>query len=94
MGNNRLHALMLMYVHKNILDNINLADVAHEFVDRKDSRKQTLGRFSQNFSLWLKLRYFSYIYISYQMYITWSCVAFFHSLNRFPNVNDNSTTFC
>ena len=24
----------------------------------------------------LKLRYFSYIYISYQVYITWSCVAF------------------
>ena len=32
MGNNRLHALILMHVHK-ILDNINLADVANEFVD-------------------------------------------------------------
>ena len=39
MGNNRLHALMLVHVHKNILDNMNLADVANEFVDRKDSRK-------------------------------------------------------
>ena len=39
MGNNRLHALMLVHVHKNILDNINLADVANEFVDRKDSCK-------------------------------------------------------
>ena len=39
MGNNRLHNLMLVHVHKNILDNINLADVANEFVDRKDSRK-------------------------------------------------------
>ena len=39
MGNNRLHALMLEHVHKNILANINLADVAKEFVDRKDNRK-------------------------------------------------------
>ena len=30
-----------MHVHKNILGNINLADVANEFVDRKDNRKQT-----------------------------------------------------
>ena len=39
MGNNRLYALILVHVHKNILENINLADVANEFVDRKDSRK-------------------------------------------------------
>ena len=38
-GNNRLHALILVHVHKNILDNINFADVANKFVDRKDSRK-------------------------------------------------------
>ena len=37
----------------------------------------------------LKLRYFSYIYISYQMYITWSCVAFYHLLNTFPQANDS-----
>ena len=48
MENNRLQALMLMHVHKNILDNINLAYVANEFVDRRDSRKQTFGHFSQN----------------------------------------------
>ena len=41
MGNNRLHALMLMDVYMNILGNINLADVAHDSFDRKDSRKQT-----------------------------------------------------
>ena len=23
-------------------------------------------------------RYFSYIYVSYQMYVTWSCVTFYH----------------
>ena len=40
-GNNRLHALMLVHVHNNILDDINLADVANQFVDRKNSRKQT-----------------------------------------------------
>ena len=39
MGNNRLHALMLVHVHKNILDNMNLPNVANEFVHRKDSRE-------------------------------------------------------
>ena len=48
MGNKWLHALMLMHVHKNILDNINLAGVAIEFVDRRDSQKKTFGHFSQN----------------------------------------------
>ena len=42
-----------MHVHKNILDNINIADVANEFVDRKDSRKQTFGHFSQNYSQYI-----------------------------------------
>ena len=37
----------------------------------------------------LILRYISYIYISYQMYKTWSCVTYCHSLNRFPQANDN-----
>ena len=50
MGNNRLHALIWMHVHKNILDNINLADAANESADRKDSRKQTIRHFSQNHS--------------------------------------------
>lgn len=45
MGNNRLHALMLLYVRKNILDNINL-----EKMYRKDSRKQIFRHFSQNYS--------------------------------------------
>ena len=40
MGNSRLNALMLVHVH-NILDNTNLADVLNQFLDRKDSRKQT-----------------------------------------------------
>ena len=37
---------MLTHVHKNILGNINLADVKNEFVARKDSRKQALRHFS------------------------------------------------
>ena len=32
---------MLTNVHKNILHNINLADIANEFVNRKDSRKHS-----------------------------------------------------
>ena len=47
MGNNRLHALILMHIHK-ILDSINLADVANESVDTRDNRKQTFGHFSQS----------------------------------------------
>ena len=35
------------------------------------------------------LRYFPYIYICYQIYKTWSCVTFYHSLNRFPQANCN-----
>ena len=49
-GNNQLHALILVHVHKNILNNINVADVVSEFFDKNDSRKQTFGHFSQNHS--------------------------------------------
>ena len=41
---------MLVHVHINILDHINLADVANEFVDRKASRKQKFGHLSRNYS--------------------------------------------
>ena len=49
-GKNRLYVLILVHVHINIPDNINLADVANEFVVRKDNRKQKFGHFSQNYS--------------------------------------------
>ena len=39
---------MLVHVHINIMDNVNLVDLAKQFVNRKDSRKQTFGHFSQN----------------------------------------------
>ena len=45
MGNTRLHALMLAHVHNNILDNIYIAHVANQFVDRKDIHKQTFRHF-------------------------------------------------
>ena len=37
----------------------------------------------------LTRKYFSYIYISYQMYKTGSCVTFHHPLNRIPLGDDN-----
>ena len=47
-------------------------------------------RFIHNiYKIVLTLRYFSYIYVSYQMYKTWSCWTFYHALNRFPQGNDN-----
>ena len=49
MAINRLHALMLVHVHSNILDNINLADVANQFLDRKNRRKQTFRHLCQNY---------------------------------------------
>ena len=49
MGNNRLHALMLLHVYDNILDNINLADVANQFVHTKYRRRQTFWYLSQNY---------------------------------------------
>ena len=45
MGNNWPQSLMFMYDHMNILDNINLADVSHDLVGRKDSRKQIFRNF-------------------------------------------------
>ena len=69
MGKNRLPALLMVHVHKNILDNINLGYVANEFVDGIDSRKQTYRYFLRTIhnicKIKLTLRYFPYIYISY-----------------------------
>ena len=55
-------------VHKGILDNINLADVANEYANRKVANKhQTF--FSELITTYVS---FSYIYISYHMCKTWS----------------------
>ena len=68
---------MLVRVHNNILDNINLADVVNQLVDKKDSRKKHSGIFLRIIhnicKITLKLSYFSYIYISYHMYKAWNC---------------------
>ena len=93
-GNNRLHALMLVHVHINIVNNFNLADVTNQFVDRKDSRKQTFGHLSQNYIYKIKLKLgffhiFIFVYISHQVHEMWSCLTFYHSLNRFPKSIDN-----
>ena len=69
---------MLEDVHINIVDNINLADAANEFADRKDSRIQKFGHFSELFKNSKILRtihnickinltpsYFSYAYICF-----------------------------
>ena len=53
MGKNRLHALMLMNVDMNILDNVNLTDAAHDSVGRKDNCKQTFRHFSSNYSQYI-----------------------------------------
>ena len=73
-----MQALMLIHVrnvHRNILHNINSADVANEFLDKRDSRKQTLRHFYQSYSKY--------------MYITCSRLTFYHSFNRFPQANGN-----
>ena len=80
---------MLMYDHKNILHSMNLANVANGFVDSKDSNKHSeiFVRIIHNMcKIQLTHRHFSYIYISYQMYI---CVKFYPSFYRFPQANSN-----
>ena len=84
MGNNRQHALMLMHVNKNMLHNINLADVSKDFffffIEKTAANKHSdiFLRIIHNIcKIKLKLIYFSYI------------LPFYHSLNRFSQANDN-----
>ena len=65
---------MLMHVLMNILNNINLVDVAHDSVDRKDFDANKhfdilLRIIHSTCRIKLKLSYVTYIYISYQIYI-------------------------
>ena len=59
------------------MDNINLADVTNEFVDRKNrcnanKHSDIILRIIHNIrKIKLTLRYYSYIYIPYQVYKTW-----------------------
>ena len=40
------HLLMVLHVQKERVDNISLIDVASEFTERVDSRKQIYGQFT------------------------------------------------
>ena len=39
---------MMLYVHKDRTDAITLVDVANDFVEEKENRKQLFGKFSAN----------------------------------------------
>lgn len=47
-GISRLNHLMILHVHKDKTDPINLLDVVNNFVGEKANKKQFLGRFSTN----------------------------------------------
>ena len=69
MENNRLPAIILAHVHKNILDNINLAEL-NSLTGKKAANKNSdiFLRIIHNIcKITLILKYFLSIYISYQM---------------------------
>ena len=74
MGNNQLYAIMLVHVHKNILDNYKWICWQKRAAN---NHSDIFLRIIYNiFKIKLKLRYFWYInIISYQMYIPWSCAT-------------------
>lgn len=45
MSQDRLNNLAILHVHKNHTDNINLVDIAEEFIHRKDNRFTTFGSY-------------------------------------------------
>ena len=46
--NNRLNHMMILHVHKDKLEYLDLIEVANEFADPIDSRKQAFGKFSDS----------------------------------------------
>ena len=46
MGDKRLQNLMLLHIHKELTDSINLVDVANQFVEKCDKRKKMFGTFT------------------------------------------------
>lgn len=46
MSQERLNHLMLLYVHKDLTDSLNLTDIASEFVAQNDHCMQMFGQFS------------------------------------------------
>ena len=45
MGQSRLNHLMILHVHKDLTDGLNLIDVANEFVSSNESRLHVFGKF-------------------------------------------------
>ena len=41
----RLNSLMVLHVHKDLIDALDLSQVANEFVEGNDTRKQRFGKF-------------------------------------------------
>ena len=45
MGQERLNNLMLLHIHKDITDDLDLKDVATEFISRSEHRLSIFGKF-------------------------------------------------
>ena len=45
MGQNQLYHLMLLHVHSELTDEINLVEAANRFVQNNDARKKLFGTF-------------------------------------------------
>ena len=45
MKQERLNSLMVLHVHKDLIDALDLSQVANEFVEGNDTRKQRFGKF-------------------------------------------------
>ena len=48
MGKNRLNSLMILHVHKDLLDDLNLIDIANKFVGINQRRRNTFGVFTSS----------------------------------------------
>ena len=57
MKQKRLNNLMIIHVHKERVDSLDIIDIANEFVNRNDSRKKTFGQFIKQDLLSNKLEF-------------------------------------
>ena len=46
MGDQRLQSLMVLHIHRNKVDQLNLIDIANKFVGNNEYRKEMFGQFS------------------------------------------------
>ena len=46
MGDNRLENLMVLHIHKDVTDTLNLINIANKFVGEIEGRKRMFGRFT------------------------------------------------